>query len=224
MAIAKQTTIASNNLNIDNKIGVTVHDWASGDFFERSTAQDIYHVEAKVGHDTYGGIIKGGTSLFPFEGEISITWSVEASDVATVKSDLASWKALVSRSDITITEDWTANTVTATVNADFDHGSWVSHPFPYVPLSNTVRIDAGSNGAKIACIMRLADVNDWSVEYKTINSIETIAKSGTECYIFLSSDYSIGDTDYDAYTVSNLTSASVDVTPTGRCTVIKVYK
>lgn len=223
MAISKQTTIASNRVNIDDKIGVTVHDWASGDFFERSTAQDIYHVEAKVAHDDYAGIIKGGTSLFPFEGALSITWSIEAHDVETVKADLASWKALVSRSDVNIAEDWIANTVTATVDADYDHGSWVSHPFPYVPLSNTARI-AGSNGAKIACIMRLADVNDWSVEYKTISSTETIAKSGTECYVFFSSDYSIGDTDYDAYTVSNLTSASVDVTPTGRCTVIKVYK
>lgn len=224
MAISKQTTIASNRVNIDDKIGVTVHDWASGDFFERSTAQDIYHVEAKVAHDDYAGIIKGGTSLFPFEGALSITWSIEAHDVETVKADLASWKSLVSRPDVTFTEDWTANTVTATVNADYDHGSWVSHPFPYVPLSNGARIDAGSNGAKIACVIRLAYLGDWSVEYKTISSTETITKSGTECYIFLSSDYSIGGVDYDAYTVSNLTSASVDVTPTGRCTVIKVYK
>lgn len=224
MSIIQKTTIASSNLNVDNKIGVTVHEWSPGDYFERSAARDIYHIENKIFHDIYSGVIKGGTSLFPFEGEISITWSIEESDVTTVKSDLASWKALVSRPDVTITEDWTANTVTAVVNANYDHGSWVSHPFVYVPLSSTARIDAGNNGAKIVCVMRLVDVDNWSVEYRTISSTETIAKSGEECYVFLSADHIINGTEYAGYTVKKLTSASVDVTPTGRCTVIKVYK
>ena len=224
MAITQQTNIVENRQNIDNKISATVHEWSSSHYFERTAAQDVYHVEARVVHDTYDGVMKGGTSLFPFEGEISITWNIESGDLTDVKADLASWKSLVNRADITITEDWTANTITATLDADHNHSSWVSHPFAHVPLSSTARIDAGSDGAKIACIQRLVDVDDWTVEYKTISSQATISKSGTDCYLFFSADYNIGGTDYDAYTVKKLTSASVDVTPTGRCTVIKAYK
>lgn len=224
MPVNQDTNIVENRLNIDSKIGVTVHDWSANHYFERTAAQDIYHVEAKVLHDTYGGVIKGGMSLFPFEGEISITWNIEDIDVDTVKADLSSWKSMVDREDVSISEDWTANTVTATVNADHNHSEWVSHPFAYVPLSNSARIDAGDSGAKIACVMRLVDVDDWAVEYKTISSEETITKSGSDCYVFFSTDYSINGTDYDAYTVKRLTSSSVDVTPTGRCTVIKIYK
>lgn len=224
MPIVQDTNIVENRANIDNKIGVTVHEWSADHYFQRTTAQDVYHVEARVVHDTHSGIMKGGTSLFPFDGEISITWNIQASDIDDVKADLDNWKSLVSRSDITIAEDWAENTITATVNADYNHTDWVSHPFAYVPLSSNARINSGSSGAKIACVMRLVDVDDWTVEYKTISSEETITKSGTDCYLFFSTDYNIGGTDYDAYSVKKLSSASVDVTPTGRCTVIKAYK
>ena len=224
MAINKDTNIVENHANIDNKIGVTVHEWSADHYFERSTAQDVYHVEAKVVHDTYGGIMKGGTSLFPFEGEITVTWSIQDADVDTVKADIANWKSMVDRGDVTVSEDWTENTVMATLNADYDHSDWVAHPFAYVPLSSYARIDAGANGASIACIMRLTDIDSWTVEYKTINSQETIAKSGTDCYVFFSAGCNIGGTDCDAYSIKKLNSSSVDVTPTGRCTVIKVYK
>lgn len=208
--------------NVDGNIELTVTELDSETRLTRFQSNDVLHHEAKVLHPDHSGVMKGGGSLFPVSGEMTVTWYWSEAENSDTANSLDAWKAMVDRADITISEDLENRQVSATINGDYNHSDWVSHPFEYVPNSSAGRL-TGSNSV-IACLTRLSDPTSWTTQYKHSDAATTITKSGTTCYVYCSAPVTVGGTEYPAHKLFNLTSDSVTITPEGRCLFVKVSK
>jgi hypothetical protein len=208
--------------NIDGMLEVIVSRLTTSYSLNRLQPQDVLHHEAKVIHPEHAGIMSGGGSLFPISGAMSVTWGWSEADDTTVKASMSDWEAMIARPDITVTKDLDNRQVTATIDGDYNHSDWVSHPFEYVPLSTTGQL--GGDNSDVVCISRLIDPTGWSTQYIHSDSSVTVDKAGTDCYVYCSSPVSVSGTNYDAHKVFNLTSESVVITPESRCLFVRVSK
>lgn len=212
----------SSARNIDGMLEVTVSRLMTDYSLNRVQPQDVVHHEAKVLHPEHAGIMSGGGSLFPVSGTMSVTWGWAEADDPAVLASMSDWEAMIARPDITVTKDLDNRQVTATVDGDYNHSDWVSHPFEYVPLSTTGQL--GGDGSDVVCISRLTDPTDWSTQYIHSDAAVTVDRVGANCYVYCSSPVSVGGTDYEAHKVFNLTSDSVVITPESRCLFVRVSK
>jgi hypothetical protein len=221
----------SHNLNIKDaeyvasKLNIIYYDGAVSQQVSRDDITELPHVTGEDPHATLAGIVRDGENLWPVSGEVTCTYTWSEDNHDDIVSSLSSWKTLLSRSDVTVTTDAANRTASVVVDADYDHSDWIGHPVPWVPKA-TSAVAAVSQAAKFVCIEKTVDIDDWTIEYLTVDagSSKLISKQGTTCYLFVSHDATLGSTNVNAGDTVLLSSSNINVIATSRTTIIRMYK
>lgn len=224
MAI-NHTFQSTNGETVGSKLKTFTYTSSGSAQISRSELTDLPYVGDGEAHPTLGGVIRDSETLWPISGSIACVYNWSAAEDADVSASISGWRSLVERADTTVTVDLAARQATVTIDGDYNHADWVSHPTKWILNSGTATAST-SAGAKIVCIERLVNQDDWTLEYLCVaaGSTKQITKEGTDCYLFVSGAATIGSTSIDAGDTVAMSSSSATITATDRCVVVRAYK
>lgn len=224
MAINRTLTI-SNAPTRTGSIETCVYSGAAAQLISRSSVADLPHVSGVEEHPSFSGIMRDSENLWPLSGEITCTYTWSEEDNTDVLASLSDWESLANRADTTISIDKDARQASLVINGDYNHSDWVSHPAKWIPKSATA-VATAERSSKIVCITRRENPELWTCEYLCISegSSKQITKEGTECFLFISGNATVGSTNITANEVVKMSSSSVTLSATDRCVVVRLYK
>lgn len=216
---------STNQKSVGSKLTTFIYETSSSAQISRSELTDLPYVGDGEKHPTYSGVIRDSETLWPISGSIACVYNWSAAEDTEVAASISNWRSLVERADTTVTVDLAARQATVTINGDYDHADWVSHPTKWILNSGTATAST-SAGAKIVCISRMVDQGEWTLEYLCVaaGSTKQITKEGTDCYLFISGAATIGSTSIDAGETVAMSSSSAIITAIDRCVVVRAYK